>query len=714
MSYAMLRTTPYGSTRRNETDLLAALLMEDPDGRAQSLESLVKRASRSLDSRRRIWAECDGMVYHDQWGRLDDVNGSWQPRGPAPSNRVVRIENNVLYPMLERRTSLLTSEKLNLGVRAATSEGKDAAAAKGGDKILRYAWEHLDMEGHRQEIIESCGVLGNWYLHPMWDDTAGPLVTEERAHVDPETGEPLGISVEEYPVGDVVMESLSPYEVIADTAATNREPGMWIAAHRMVPLQILRNSPKFDPGMLEGLVPDGLGRDGAEYVARRQSLHPRSDDPWGSLQDSLLDRESVLVTTLYVRRTGQFPRGRMFIIAGGKELYAGDNPMYPQQGEPNKAIPEWPYPIFPFRDHVVPGSFHGQGCVVRGIGPQKTINGAISKAVLQIRKASHPTLIKPKGIDFTKSDEPDQQVSVNPQLPPGSIYYLQSPQFPQETFQLIEHELSMLELIFGVNEATQGALPSADTSGRAIEALQQQNFGRLGPVQMRHTRQFANVMTYVLRLYQRHCEIGRQVEISGEDRRTEVVVFNEATMSTGLDVIVFDDLMRPRDPARRLVWAQTLAQIGLYRPDDPRHRAALAQLVGFGDIEGFEETTLRGDYDKQERENLRLLAGEPVEVNFWEDDQEHLASMTNEMNSEGWRTATTPLPTDPPQVQQQKLLAQQIWMQHYQAHLQQQATKQQQAMAAQMPQMPAPQGAPGPGAPMPAPTAGGPPAGVPA
>lgn len=695
--------------RRHETDLFSSLRYAEPDERARALEAVVSRASRSLDARRRIWSECDGMTYHDQWGELSEAHGSWQPRGPAPANKVVRIEENLIYPLLEQRTSLLIAEKLNLRVRAGASEGKDAAAAKGGDKLLRYAWEHLDMEGHRLDVAEGCSVLGNWFLHPMWDEMAGPLVTDERGYMD-ESGEPLGMEATEKPGGDVAVESLSPYEVIADRSMTNRNPGMWIAAHRMVATELLRNNPRFDPEQIDDIAPEGsLGRSGSEYAARRRAMHPRSNDPWGSTTEASADRESVLVTTLYVRRTAEYLRGRMFIIAAGKMLYEGDNPMYARADEPSKASPDWPYPIFPFRDHPVPGAFYGQGVVVRAIAPQKAINGAISKAVLQIRKVSHPTLIHPKGIDFKKTDEPDQQVAVNPMLPAGSIYYLKAPPLSQETFQLIAHSFDTMQLIFGVNESTAGSLPSADTSGRAIEALQKSDNSRLAPMKIRRTRQLAMLMTYVLRLYQRHCEVGRQVEITGENRKTEVLEFNEATLQSGLDVVMFDDLMRPNDPARRMVWAQTLGQLGIFRPEDPRHRAALAQLIGFADVEGFEESTLRGDYEVQLRENLRIYAGEEVTANFWEDDQEHLAAMTSDMNTDGWRTATTPNDEDDPQEAQRKAFVRQRWMAHYQEHLTQQDRK----SMAQMAQMPQP-GAPGQGAPQAAQIAGGQPAGAPA
>ncbi len=685
MTSSLADARPENETgRKQPVDLFAALAEPDADKRAAHLDEVVGQWDRAMDPQRRVWIECDGMTYHDQFGRYDSVARSWVPRRKAPSTKVTRMEINLILSFVEQIVAIHTAEKLNLRVTASSSEGRDAAASRTADKLLWHLWEKLDMERIRQEVIAGSTVVGTWFVHPQWDSSIGPEVErvvardENGQEFEPENLEDILRATEiefvKERAGDAIVEILTAYEC-GFSPDTGSSAGLAMYARRQLALGAMQQNPLLDQKKVKNLVPsETTGFEGAEFTNRRKVMTPRSDAP-ETHTDSYTGRQGVIVTDLYIRATTEYPRGRRLVFAEGSMLYEGGNPRY--HDNPAAETPQWPFPIFPFKDISVPGVAWGQGSVVRLIPPQKSVNGNYSKGMHIIKKVAHATLVHPAGIKVPKSDAPDQKIAIHPSMPVDVVKYLQSPQFPNELPQFINIAVGFMERIAGVNPSTQGIAPTKGASGKLTEALQGQDMQRRSPKQNLYTRQLAQVMGYLLQLFQRHADTERTVTIVGENGRADVLAFDEAFMGSSIDVRVYDDFARPRDPARRILYARGMVDMGLLNPaTNPDDRAVMLQLLGgVSELERFEDFALRSDREKQRRENLRLYKGEQSIPDFWENDGDHLAVLFTEMNSEEWRTATTPQPDDSPEAAAQKQAVRTAFIMHAQHHLNQQQGK---------------------------------------
>ena len=713
---APVADAPSADPSSARTNLLYALSLEG-DARASAMETVIDAASRDMEPFRRAWAECDGMLYGDQHGRYNESLGTWDKRAPAPSNKIVRLDLNHILPLVQHAVSIHTAEPLNIGCAAATSELSDQEAAKTADAILWHYYNRLDGEALRQEQAALSISHGNAWVYPFWDPSAGPIVETMQFAGEPSYAPdgsfvPPEIVRSAKVLGDLGMAIFSGFEVTCDPAGTTRDPGSWINIRTEVSLDQVLSDPTIPQEVKDKLQSQQpTGGDGNEYQQRLQGLHPRSTHPdvVGSPPIGRANRETFLLDRTFVKATAAHPRGLELIHAQGVMLYGGDNPRYPPQGPLGKGQPwpDWPFPVFPFRNYLVPGVMHGQGDVVRLIPPQKALNGAVSKELMIVRRTAHSTLVMPKGVKFSRTDEPDQQIEVPTTLQPNQVFYLAGPQAPQGLVDFEARMRDTMEYIIGLNAATLGRLPSSETPAAGIKALQQRDLGRRQPIQNRWTRQWSKVWGYALELLRRHVRDERLVMIVGTNKRSSAMVFTGSKIAAGTDVVVFDDFARPRDPAMRIVWAKSLFEMGLIDAQNPVERGELRELMGLGNLARFDES-LRSDRDKQTREVLALYRGEDAPIDFWENDNDHLAVLTVEMNTEQYTDRTRVLPTDPMETVAQKMKVKAAFEAHYRGHLEWQQFKQQfglLAAAQTMGQAPgqgqatAPGGGPSPGGP---------------
>lgn len=683
-------------------------MTQPPESIAAALEGVVDKAIRDREPFHRVWTECEGMTWHSQWGTYDRTRKVWAPAAPAPSNKVVRLELNHIHGFNQATMALHCAEPQSWGVCARTSELSDEESAKVGQDLIDYYMDRLDHETLRQMQAEQSIVTGTSYVMPYWDTSAGRTV--QTLFAKPQEASPAFTLTEnevgappndqyEYRnqcEGDLRFKLGSTYEVVVETGSSATKIPMWMAWQEMVPIAEIVSHPGIPEDVKQRLsVQAPYSHNALRYEAERQGMSPRSEqvDSYGGYTGQWgANRESCVVTRMFVRATPQAPLGKEYVFTQGVMLYKGDNPRYPKTNELGEEWPAWPFPIFPFRDYAVTGAWYGQGDVVRAIGPQKTLNASISSEVMFLRRLAGSVLVKPKGVNFQRTDEVDQVIEVPMQLPQGAVYYLPQQQAPQTLQNMEQRQYQIMQHIYGIDDATLGSLPSANVPARGIQQLKQSSIGRRRPIENRWSRQWARVYSYALFLLRRHVVADRMIQIVGSNRKTAMLSFSRAKLASGMDVMVFEDFARPRDPGQRGVWAQTLIGMKLANMDNPDERAEMQRLMGAGSLARFQDRIIQ-DREKASRENVKMYRGELPIVAYYEKDDEHLAEHFGEMNTEEYETKSTPLPDDPPEVQQQKLKVKAAFEGHCKMHMAQKAQK-----AGGMPAAGGPPGAMPPGA----------------
>jgi hypothetical protein len=689
-------TEPEKKPQRHRETLTAACEIKDEDERASALTAICRRWQRAVQHLFPVWAECGGMTYADQWGEYNQKTGLWQGRTQVPEKKITRIELNHMEPICSDIAAIQTQDPPNMRATAPTDSSAAASATQTADQLVWWMWEQGNYDTLNRQLREAACVYGEWYLFPRWDPTGGRLVETVTGvepvagPPDPATGLPTSMGLRE--VKKLVREGtpddalVSCFDGIPDPSAKAEYDGEGFVLHERMSVARADELYPDHAGEFE-IVSAASGTDGLHYTQRLHNASPRAGGIFAKDDQAA---QEVDVWTIFVRTSSAFYRGKWIVIVGSTIVYDEDNPVYPTAKEEAKGegFPNYHWPVWRIGHKAVAGSYHCQGAAVRMIGPQKKLNGVASKKLHMLKRTSHPTLVKPARANFVKTDEPDQQINVPPDIQPGSIYYLNSPGVPAELQMEERLSVEQMERIGGLNAGSRGS-SNADDSGRKVALLQQRDFGRLASVKLTIDRQIGQAFSYKLRLWRRYATVARTLVVVGENNATSARQFDMASIAPGTDIIVFSDAALPRGPEARMLHVEKAVQLKIVDPADPMQRAALAEVIGLAGQFRKWQSSLYADKKCAENENLRMYDGEPQAVEFWYDDLQHLSEHYTEMNTEAWQRATTPLPGDPPEVAMKKQRVRAIYLAHVQEHQRARAVK----MSGGMP------GAPGPGQP---------------
>lgn len=597
-----------------------ALAEEDEGRRANQLVSVAKSWFEAQRTYYREAVECVAFYYGSQWGYFNNRESRWIARPEPRSSDQVRLIANQIKPVVDQATALLTQETPIFGCAAAKDEARDSAASKSADAVLDYYWRQKRLTEVYRNSARDAFITGTAPVLVEWDESAGAEVDKTRT--DPNTGEEVPetipvadpqdpMKVTDQPVkirqGDLTFRLVSRECLAFEPGAETDQSGAGIF-FREKPLR----------SDLKERYPEKM-KDVADGAA--QSTEPAQDDVRIAEQSSprsprtSLDTKSaqrVDVYTLYLKSCENYPRGLMLKFTEGVILYEGDNPIYPQQDEPDELWPRVNWPVFFVKcDDRTTGPW-GAGRVVGMIPYQMALNGVVSKTIQHIATIANTKIILPKGLDSDVSDEIGQVIRVSRMTPTGQIAYLSPPPMPQEFITAWDRLKAEIEYHAGINAATLGNAPTSDASGIAISRLQKQDTGRIAPVKRSIDATWGEIMRYGLFLFRRYASVKRKILIVGENNQISLKFLAKADIAAATDVLVFNDQMIPRDPTQRSLWLTQFTQ-NMAQVQDQAQRKALLKMYRLKDFERF-LVDLDPDDDKAERMVQLIMLMEPVYV----------------------------------------------------------------------------------------------------
>jgi len=213
-----------------------------------------------------------------------------------------------------------------------------------------------------------------------------------------------------------------------------------------------------------GVPPEMLGQDAMDAL---------SQDPTYSLLFALMD-DHIEMHKVFQKDNPQGLKPkyknnmRLIMKTGSTILYDGDSP-----------VDDGLYPLVPIYCYKHENSIYGIGEVKNIIPVQKSFNEMDWMELQGLRLNANSgwvvdeesgvdqnTLTNEQGIVVKKKAGTEVQ-----RLSPGQV----SPQFEARK----NYDRQAIEIISGINEASQGRRPTGVTAARAIEALQQQSIGRI-------------------------------------------------------------------------------------------------------------------------------------------------------------------------------------------------------------------------------------------
>ncbi len=534
----------------------------------------------------------------------EDKQFYWQAR---------RVFNHIA-PTVESRMARLEKLRPVLRVRAFSDEEGDLKAAKLASGVLKYVQERIGFFESVSKATLWAETCGSAFYKIAWDENGGRQVAVDEA----------GNAVFE---GEVRADAVSPFEIYPDRLNAESVEELDSIIHAQI--------------TSAAYIAQRFGVEVKESSLDELTLVQYSEPSAGRLPlermglSTAMQKGGVLLIERYTRPSGEFPKGRLEIVAGGKLLYAGDLPY--RNGERGERV-------FPFvkQDCLrLPAAFFGMSVIDRLIPVQRAYNA--------VRNRKHELFNRlSMGVLTVEDGSVDTDELAEEGLLPGKVLvYRQGGKAPEmldcgnvpsefaEEEQWLEKEFS---LISGVSDLAQNSTPGTVTSATGLQLLLSQDNTRLAATVGSIERAMKEVGRHILRLYKQFAGSARLMTLTGENKRTQVHYFNAADLAVNDLQFETQDSTTPEEKRETVL---RLFEAGLLTDEEGKisteNRQRVLEAFGFGSYENARDISAL-HIDKAGEENLDLKSGD-VEVDVYDEHALHITEHTRFLLSSEWKRA---------------------------------------------------------------------------
>lgn len=531
------------------------------------------------------------FVRGHQWLEWDGAQRRFD-RAATPDtsrNAPVRITVNKLAPLLERQVAKLTKNAPLPECRPVSDDDQDTSAARVGTRILGHEMDRLDWDDWLVAFMFWPGTLSISYAHIYWDPEAGEPVGELPLNDEaPEEG------TEDIFEGNVCLEAVPAFELGVQPGSASLEDALWC----------VRTTTMSD-----------------EAIFERWGIEPKRDDdepPARSIADEVLalddQSEQSGGNAGYMHAVHQFwmkpcraaPDGLVVTWTGNTILEKYDFPY---------AHGRLPFVEMTWMPGI--GTRLGRTWISDAISMQYDYNDARSR-MAAFRRTLVPKLLAPTGsIDPTRVTSRVEVITYNPTGAPPSWSVPDSSWMNQfeATMQRADVELSERA---GQSEASQGQGPSTQAAA-AILALQEADDTKLAITAKSLASFIKNVGWQILMLTKQYWTEQRTVRVYSEENQLEAWRYSGSDIASRFDVHVSAESGLPRSKTARTQLAFELFSIGAFPGGVP-------DLIRYLDLPGTDFIIRQFDLDlkRQQRELVKLIAGEEPEVREFDNHAVHM------------------------------------------------------------------------------------------
>jgi hypothetical protein len=525
--------------------------------------------------------------YNKRSGQLDYLPVE---DGEKPRYRV-RIVSNQIQSGSHSLLAQLTKTKPQIYATPSSGAPHDIRAAQMAEMLYEHWWHDLDLTTKLQEALLWGIIAGNGYWKITWDQLAGkplrfmldpngqPILDDDLKEAFRTQLEQMGMEPVEQTVmlGDVRVEVMSPFDVYLDPAPGVYEESRYMfCGHGMDPDEVYERWGK-------RVQPDSIATD------------PDTALPWKNSEDRV-EPQVKKIWIGYFRPQPGMQKGRRVVFAENPNMILDDGP--------------WPYPIselpiVKFPGVRVPGQVYDDAPVTSARPLQKELNRTISQIVEYKNLTIRPRIVSPVGALRQKiTNEPGAVVEYQPigGLKP-EIDRL--PSMPPYVFEHLRDINLRLRDVFGLQEITEGKPPPNVEAGVAIDLLQEMATDRWAPTIQQVEAGLARSGRLMVALAQKYYIEPRLIKIHGEGGRIHVKRFLQSDIPSGVDFFAEAGSGLPRTRAARMARVEKLMEMGLVSAHNAWKHVDMADMRGV-------RTILQADEEHAERENEKLLQGQPL------------------------------------------------------------------------------------------------------
>lgn len=581
---------------------------------ARELDSKFKEYEQARGMREQQWrmdlAWYKGRQYTYKARQTNRLEALPVEDGDKPAY-IVRLVANMILPNVQSLVSRMTKTKPRMNCVPGSGDDQALKAAQMADAVLQSSWRDFEMDDKLLEVLHWATICSQGYMKFSWDKQAGrpmtflldpqgqPVVQESLKVLYEQNLRTRGIDPRDPRVsktvymGDIKVETLSPFEVFPDPSANTFSDAKWaICKHAMDPDEIKARWGK-------DVTPDSMPSSPDMTIGSSGPLAP-------------VKKNSATLKTvyfLYVRPNPTCPKGRYAVwVAGGDDLILEDI--------------DWPYPfrtlpIVKFGGLRIPGDVYDSSVVEHAIPLQKELNRTISQIVEYKNLTVRPQLLAPVGsLRQRLTNEPGR---VNEYMPiagfkPEPLDYGNLPAY---IFNHLENIKARLDEVFFNNEISQGGVPPNVEAGTAIDLLQEMSTDRLAPWILLMERSIEQAGQIILCLAQQYYSEPRLLKLRGGGSGMQVKQFTSADITGDITVHVETASGLPRTRAGKQAMIMQLIQLRVIPPDKAY------KFFENGDLEAL-GAQMAADEDQAQREHDKILRGDILNPLAMQDAQQAL------------------------------------------------------------------------------------------
>lgn len=558
----------------------------------------------------------------DQWvfwnnGRID------KPR--LPDWRVTLTDNRIMPVALSRVARKLKNRPVFVATPFSADE-EDLSGAELAEKILQYDWQHLNLSDklHLVQLWSELTGAGFWKIY--WDSTKGDkaeyVMTDEGPYRDQadklvtrdriqELGlndliEQKQLQTKQIARGDITVDVLSPFEVFPDPLATYIHDAEWVIEEKVRSKEYVK---------------DKYGIDAKEDA----------DAPIGVAESRMFTAGSgdetykgVAVREYYGKASNKHPEGLWAVWINDKIV----------KYEPLSKSPYVDCPYVMFRSQPIPGRFWPTSITSQLRGPQTDLNkikSQIRENAIRLGNAS-VMISRQANVDYTGI--PGEEIFFDDTLPNSMPQFLRPPDLPVYVLQEIDRIEASIQEISGLHEVSKASVPAGVTAASAINLLQEADDTRLGPEITDMETSLAYAGNLILKLRAKFNDDNRMIQIAGEDGDWDIFEFRGTMLKDNTNVEVQAGSAMPRSKAAKQAAMTEIFNMAIqYGMNiDPRQ---IRKFLRDYEVGGLDKLFANVTQDEQQvvRENRKLLRGEAIDINDWDDDDFHIAAHEEEQKS---------------------------------------------------------------------------------
>jgi hypothetical protein len=535
-------------------------------------------------------------------GRLD------RPR--LAKYRETIVDNRIL-PIVTARVARKVKNRPTFVATPFTGSEEDVDAARITEKTLEFDWVYLDLQQKLFQAELFADIVGAGFWKIYWDSTKGesaevvvdqsgkPVELQGRILKASEIGEsglPPGMSIKRICLGDPAVDVVSPFHFYPDPLATSLSELEKCFEEKIRSPEYLKERYGVE------LEPDTEVSAGPVESRMFSSLMPGTSSSY----------KGVRVYEFWARPSSTYPKGKRAVWAKDQLLAEEDGP-----------VDTLPYVMF--SGIKVPNRFWPTAITSQLRGPQVNLNKIESQIQENANRIGNPALMKSRQANVYYGGVPGEELLYDSTVSDAVPSYLIPPNMPTYVVDQVERiEGSMVE-ISGLHEVSKATVPTGVTAASAINLLQEADDTRIGPEIQDMEASLGQAGTKIARLRAKYTTDERILRIAGEDENWDIFAFRGVMMGEEPTVECQAGSAMPRSQAAKqaaiLEILQTMFQYGLQPNQRDLRKVFKDYQVGALDqlFSGLSVTETQ-----VQRENRNMALGEAVEINAFDEDQDHI------------------------------------------------------------------------------------------